>query len=465
MIPVAHARTRRDADRRAPEEGAVYVDRAAAAISHVIRTRHRPGSRVALFCGKGNNGADGIAAAFHLNRAGFACHVVVLAEPGELGRHFLSRLPRSVEISTHAPATADVVVDAVLGSGNTGEPRSWAATGIKQVRSMDADVVSVDVPSGFTSDWAVPSAEAVRPHATVCFGAVSSDLAVSTDGGDVWFADIGIEVPEPDAVILETPDIFAPRRTPAHHKYAGGFVGVIAGSQTMPGSAALVCDGAVAAGATYVGIDTEVFSTVVSRHPQVVARDDIESDSRVAAIVFGPGLGRSEDTVERLRRILNSAAPVVIDGDGLWALSKVGPGVLKSREAATVLTPHSGELQVLTDATGIGAAEQLCSETGSVVHMKGFRAVTFAPGFPPIVNLTNTPELSSAGTGDVLSGVIAALLASGLPAQHATATGAWLHGRAGQRFGRVAPADRLGDAVSQSWPGPVKRLPAVRRIV
>jgi hydroxyethylthiazole kinase-like uncharacterized protein yjeF len=431
VIPVLTPDEVRAVDAAAPEAVDVLIARAGAAVAGeaVDLLGGAYGRRIVVVAGKGNNGADGRAAARLLRRRGAQVEVVDAAEaPAEL-------------------APADLVIDAAYGTGFRG---TWDPP------DTGDPVLAVDIPSGvdaLTGEAGDGTWEAVR---TVTFQAVKPGHLFGRGAelvGEIVVADIGLDVSRAGAWLLEDDDIVLPERRRQAHKWQTA-VWVVAGSPGMTGAAHLATRAAQRAGAGYVrlsvpggepgeGAPTEAVS--VPLPPSGWVDDVLAGLDRFKALLAGPGLGRgSDDDVRRL--VAAVTVPMVVDGDGLTALGRnprLGP--------TTVLTPHDGEYERLTGskppADRLAAARSLAAATGSVVLLKGSTTVVAEPDGRVLVTAVADARLATAGTGDVLSGIIAALLACGVAPLEAAAWGAHLHGLAAQ----AGPARGLvaGDLVDR----------------
>jgi hydroxyethylthiazole kinase-like uncharacterized protein yjeF len=386
------------------------------------------GRRVVVVAGRGSNGADGRVAAALLEQRGARTTVVDAA-----------RAPDELD-------PCDLVIDAAFGTGFRG---SYLAP----EPPPGAKVLAVDVPSGVSADIGTACAGAVRADATVTFAALKPGLLFG-DGpglaGDVEVADIGIDIGEPACHLVEDADVTAwlPPRQRNDHKWRSA-VFVAAGSPGMVGAALLCTSAAMRAGAGMVRLgvpgvdpyDLPVSEAVVRLLPggdfSGALLDDI---ARCRALVIGPGLGTSPGTVTAVRRlVVDAALPLVIDADGLNALGTVedAANIFARRRTPAVLTPHEGEYARLLGARPghdrIGAALDLAERLRSVVLLKGSTTVVATPAGKVLIAAAGSSRLATAGTGDVLAGVIAAFLARGLDALHAAALAAHVHGRASQR--------------------------------
>ena len=432
MIPVVTPQRMRAIDAAAPEPVAVLIERAGAAVARsALRLLGGGyGRRVAVIAGPGNNGADGRVAADRLRRRGVS---VVVFDASECPEHL---------------SGFDLVIDAAFGTGFHG---SWQAPAVGA-----AKVLAVDVPTGLDGLTGAAAPGTLRADVTVTFAAAKPGHVLG-DGPDVVgaleIADIGLQIGEPAITIVEGVDVFGwiPARPRTAHKWRDA-VRVVAGSPGMTGAAYLVAAAAQRVGAGMVtlsspGIDGVAPLEVVSRRvPAFDWADEVLADlHRHHALVIGPGLGREEYTVPSIvRAVMESVVPVVIDGDGLFAMSWNDEGTaafLHERQAPTVLTPHDGEYGLLTGSRPgpdrIAATEQLAQMCECVVLLKGSTTVVAAPGGPTRLVTNGDERLATAGTGDVLAGIIGALLAKGVAPAEAAAGGAWIHAEAAKLTGRT----------------------------
>ncbi len=443
MIPVVTPDEMRAIDAAAPVPVSVLVDRAGAAVARgALRLLGGAyGRTVIVVAGPGNNGADGRVAADRLRERGVSVRVL------DAG-HVPDVLP-----------PVDLVIDAAFGTGFRG---TWRPPDVG-----DAKVLAVDVPTGLDALTGAVADVALRADATVTFAAARPGHVLG-DGpdvvGELTIADIGLPVDAPTIGIVTGDDVadWVPRRQRTAHKWADA-VRIVAGSRGMTGAAHLAAAAAQRCGAGMValsspGIDAESPTETVDRriHPFDWADDVLADLHRFHALVIGPGLGREDYTVPSIvRSVMESVVPVVVDGDGLFALSwndEGNPGFLRERDLATVLTPHDGEYQLLTGdhpgADRIAAAHHLVEVSGGVVLLKGPTTVVAAPDGPTMLVANGDERLATAGTGDVLAGIVGALLARGVPPARAAAAGAFVHAEAARAAGRVGlVAGDLVDAI------------------
>jgi ADP-dependent NAD(P)H-hydrate dehydratase / NAD(P)H-hydrate epimerase len=421
------------------------VQRAGTAVAHAalrLLGGGGYGRRVVVVAGKGSNGADGRVAASVLARRG--ARVTVVEAEG-------------------APAVlpaCDLVVDGAYGTGFRG-------TYVAPEAPAGAAVLAIDIPSGVDADTgAAPGGSAVRADRTVTFAALKPGLlqgAGAACSGPVEVADIGIDFPTPQALAMEDADIDAllPARPRETNKWTNA-VGVAAGSPGMEGAAVLSTRGAMAAGAGMIRLGSPghhpettwpVEAVRMSLPEEGWAGAFLEATAKCKAVVIGPGLGTGPEVGEEIRAVIAALeVPLVIDADALTALGDTGSArqLLDKRSAPSVLTPHDGEYARLAGAAPgpdrLAAARALAAATGAVVLVKGSLTAVADPGGAdviPDVLLSDAggPALATAGSGDVLSGIIGAFLARGVPALQAAALAAHVHGRAadrGRRAGLVA---------------------------
>jgi len=405
---------------RAAEEGRdvpALMERAGAAVAQEVLGRFPDARRVAVVCGAGSNGGDGRIAARILREEGLDA------------------------VETTAVEQADVIVDALFGTGFSGEPRPDAAAAIDRINAAGAPVVSVDVPSGVDASTGEVAARAVHADVTVTFHGRKLGLAVAPGlfhAGEVVVADIGLDPAETHAGLV-TAEVLAlvPRRRPEDNKYSAGSVLVAGGAPGLTGAACLAAEAALRADAGYVAVavpdaSLAVVETRLLEPVKLTWEHALEAAAKARSLAIGPGLGRGAEAA-RLRDALLAAGDhaLVLDADALHDLEPGGWG------ARAVLTPHAGELARLLgeDSAWVGAhrleAAQRCAERfGAVCLLKGADTIVAAPGEGPLVCLAEAPGLATAGTGDVLTGVVAAFLAKGLAPRVAAAAAATAHGLA-----------------------------------
>jgi NAD(P)H-hydrate epimerase len=466
MLPVLTPEEMGAADARTIAAGTpveTLMERAGHAVAWAVRTRLRGlyGRRAVVVCGKGNNGGDGVIAARVLRQWG--------ARVDEF--HLARGVPRA-EFS-RALQRADVLVDAMYGTGFRGALEGDAELVANASRSFPGTVIAVDIPSGVNGLTGEVARElAVRADETVCFAAYKPGLLFEPGrsfAGRVRVADIGIAVDDlARAWVTDEADLasWLAARAPDAHKWRSGCF-VVGGSSGMTGAPSLVSHAAMRAGAGIVwcgvpGADaaarmsgSEVIAKALPSTPDgaladAAAKDVLDSLERFRALAIGPGLGRSPITGAAVRRIVAAArVPVVIDADAIHAVGD-DPALLRIRAAPTILTPHAGEYASLRGAPPgpdrLAAARSLAADTGAIVLLKGPGTVVAQPDGEAWICPIGGPWLATAGTGDVLTGLIAGLLAQGMAPVHAAAAGAFVHGRAADVAGHTGLM--AGDLVS-----------------
>jgi NAD(P)H-hydrate epimerase len=408
------------AEMRSAEEGhdvGGLMERAGAAVAREVLLRYPDARRIAVVCGGGANGGDGRIAARILREEG--CDAV----------------------ETTAVEQADVIVDALFGTGFHGEPRAEAAAAIRRINAAGAPVVSVDVPSGVDASTGEIAGEAVRAALTVTFHGVKAGLAIAPGlfhTGEVAIAEIGLERAETE-LRLVTPAILAivPRRRPQDNKYTAGAVLIAGGSRGMTGAVCLAAEAAFRADAGYVAVAVPESSLPVVEalllEPVKLTWDAaVAAAEKAGALAIGPGLGREPEALGLRDELLAAGEqPLVLDADALYELE---PGDWGER---AVLTPHAGELARLlgeesewVNAHRLEAARRGAERFGAVCLLKGADTIVAAPGQGALVCVTDAPGLATAGTGDVLTGILAAFLAKGVEPRLAAAAAATAHGLA-----------------------------------
>lgn len=430
MLPVVRIAEMQAVDAEAPEPVDVLVDRAGAAVARAALDLlgGAYGRRAVVVAGPGNNGADGRVAAARLARRGVRTTVFDVADAPPV-------LPE-----------ADLVVDAAFG---TGISRAYDAPD-----PGAALVLAVDIPSGIHGDTGRAVGRPMRADLTVTFAGLKPGLLLG-DGpahtGAVRIADIGLDVSRATIHLVDDASAAArwPRRGTGAHKWHQAVL-VVAGSPGMTGAGSMAAEAAQRAGAGMVRLvspgvghapDAPREAVTVLVEETGWADAVVDDPGKVHAAAVGPGLGTSMATRHQIRTLLTGLdVPVVVDGDGLTALGADAASVLVHRRAPTVLTPHDGEFARLAGAPPgddrIADVRALAQATGAVVLLKGPTTVVAGPDGGVRLVRSGDQRLATAGTGDVLTGIVAALLAGGLDPLDAAAVGAHVHGLAG----RTAPA-------------------------
>jgi NAD(P)H-hydrate epimerase len=512
--PVFTAEEMRRVDERAIRElgipGATLMERAGKAAADVVvaelaaRRRVR-GARVLVVCGKGGNGGDGFVAARYLRRRGVRCDVALISALADVrgeasvklaalqkagGRVSVIREARQL-----APLVqrADVIVDALLGTGARGRPSGNVAETVAMLNAAGRPVIALDIPSGLSADADLLETPAIRADVTVTFAGLKRALVMPPGrdlAGRIVVADIGIPAAELTrglaTFVLESDDVRAlvPPRARTAHKGTYGHLLVIAGSLGKTGAAALAANGALRAG---VGLVT--VATAASQQPivaglvleamtapldegmpgEVGARAwDVVSTLLATreAIAIGPGLGLSDEAQAMARRVIAEAPrPVVADADALTALCG-DLDLLRQAAGPRCLTPHPGELARMLGTTvsdvqrdRIEATRAFAATYRVHVVLKGAISVIASPDGRVVLNPTGNPGMASGGTGDVLTGMVGAFLARGLAPGDALGAAVYLHGLAGDiAAGRVGEESLIARDVIAALPDAFKRL-------
>jgi ADP-dependent NAD(P)H-hydrate dehydratase / NAD(P)H-hydrate epimerase len=446
--------------------GLELMERAGRGLADMV-TAMAPDGPVAVVCGKGNDGGDGYVAARLLREAGLQVRALAVAPIDELRGDARANAERVEGIEAFEAARLDgcaVAIDALLGTGFSGTPHGAVADAIAALNAPGLPVVAADVPSGVDAASGVIEGEAVRAAATATFAAAKPGLWIDpgkAHSGDVRVIDIGIPpgapVEEPDVGLMDDDRLLSllPSRAAGWTKFTSGHVLVAGGSRGLTGAPSLSAEAAQRAGAGYVtacvpaSLETIFELRLLEAMTRGLPDEDgahtaagvdavLELAARGGALVVGPGIGRSNGAFAFARGLVTRAeVAVVLDADGLNAHAG-DLGALAGRRAPTVLTPHEGELARLLDidsdavkARRLEHVRAAAAQSQAIVLLKGDDTLVAEPGGLVAVSPGATGALATAGTGDVLSGVIAAVLARGLDPFSATCAAARLHARAG----------------------------------
>jgi ADP-dependent NAD(P)H-hydrate dehydratase / NAD(P)H-hydrate epimerase len=408
----------------------------------VCAAEFRP-HRVLLLVGAGNNGGDALWAGAFLRRRGIAVDAILLA-PDRAHPEGLAAYRRAGGRIVDAPTKADVVIDGIVGISGKGALRPAAA---EVVAGVSAPIIAVDLPSGVDPDTGAEDGPCVTATVTVTFGGRKPVHALSPRCGTVRVLDIGLAeaLGDPDYTVIEQQDVAKawPIPGPADDKYTQGVTGIAAGSATYPGAAVLSCSGAVLATSGMVRYAGTAAEIVGQRWPEVVATGSVEDAGRVQAWVVGPGIGTGAAGRELLSRILDVGVPVCVDADGITLLGE-HPDLWDRRDPDTriVLTPHDREFARLAPLgkDRVASAKSLARRVNAVVLLKGYNTIVAAPDGRVLVNQSPSAWPATAGSGDVLSGIVGALLASGMDPWLAAGCGAYAHSHAATLAASGAPA-------------------------
>ncbi|MGZ2411321.1 ADP-dependent NAD(P)H-hydrate dehydratase / NAD(P)H-hydrate epimerase [Sphingomonas sp. F9_3S_D5_B_2] len=444
--PILSAEVMRAAEDAAIAAGSTVeqlMERAGAALAEAAYRYVGPRETLIL-CGPGNNGGDGYVAARHLAELGVEVRVAALAEPRtDAAKWAREQWSGQVEPLSNETASAPLLIDALFGTGLKRGLQENAFLAFQHLCDRAVVRVACDVPSGVETDSGAELGRVPRFDLTVTFGALKPAhllFPAMTKCGRVALADIGV------AAEAAWHEIYAPelpRLDPGAHKYTRGLVHALAG--TMPGAIALSASAAARSGAGYVRVST---SKPIQGLPDAVVQMDTApvNDERIGCLLVGPGLG---DIPQVLTLALTSRAPKVIDADGITHLGE--PERLKGQDA--IITPHEGEFRTLFGQLPGSKPERALAAarvSGAVVVYKGPDTLVASPDGRLAFAPPAPAWLASAGTGDVLAGVIAAIRARGLPAFEAACAGVWLHGRAAEIAGPAMIADDLVQAIPRA---------------
>ncbi|HVV14248.1 NAD(P)H-hydrate dehydratase [Amycolatopsis sp.] len=422
--------------------------------------------RVVLLVGAGNNGGDALWAGAFLRKRG-AGVTAVLLNPERAHAEGLAALRRAGgRVASDAPRAlenADLVIDGIVGLSARGPLRDNAA---ELLPYISAPVLAVDLPSGVDPDNGTVPGAAITATRTVTFGARKPVHVLNPAAcGDVVLVDIGLapELGEPDLRLLDGVDVGVawPVPGPQDNKYSQGVVGIAAGSATYPGAAVLATGSAVLATSGMVRYAGPAADLVRSRWPEVVATGSVTDAGRVQAWVVGPGIGTGHEGRRVLGHVLAEGVPVCADADATTLMAHY-PDVLDARDPGTplVLTPHAGEFERLTgSAPGddrVRAVREAARKYDAVVLLKGNTTLIAAPDGRVLANVARGSWLATAGSGDVLSGLVGALLASGLDPWLAAGAAAYVHSLAADLAARGVPVSASG--VQAAVPEAIRKL-------
>lgn len=481
----------------------VLMERAGEGIVRHLEERYGPvrGKTITILCGKGNNGGDGLVVARLLHRRRARIHVVLLTPIADLSRDASTMYRRLVRVTGRAViarflsaeqtqpllASSDILIDAILGTGLSSVVTGAYREAIDLVNSTGKPVVSIDIPSGLHADTGAILGRAIRAAMTIACGLPKLGLYVDAgidQAGTIRVVDIGIPSAYVDAIesrtlLLTSDSAFQalPDRAPSSHKGTFGHAGIVAGSVGKTGAAALAARAALRVGAGLVTVATpssvndvleaKLLEAMTMPLPETKARTLARSglDRVVAflqsrtAVAVGPGLSTHPETVELVQSLMKHLdRPSVLDADALNALAGRA-SLLTECKTPPILTPHPGEMARLeVDATTqtvnadrIGTARRFARERGVFVVLKGARTVIARPDGLVAICPTGNPGMATAGTGDVLTGMIVGLLAQRVSAWEAVCAATYFHGLAGdlaaQQLGQ--PGMLAGDLIAQ----------------
>jgi NAD(P)H-hydrate epimerase len=460
---------------------------------------------VLVVAGKGNNGGDGFVAARRLHQAGERVRAVLLARRTDLSgdaaracNDFAAAGGVIIQVTDAAALAAamgaeqvDVIVDAIFGTGLNAEVGGLARHAIEVINATKAMVIAVDIASGVNSDTGGVMGVAVHATVTITFGFAKyghvsypgAELCGCLEIAEIGFAPQAIDDIAPRGRYLERTDVLALLRPRADNTHKGtyGHPLIIAGSRGKSGAASLVAHGALRTGAGLVtaAIPESVAPIVAARQAELMTEPMPDRDGHFdgrgsierleelvagkTALIAGPGMGASDDTgqiVEWLVRSARPECPLLLDADALNVLAPIRQEILRAARGPVVLTPHPGEMARLlavstrdVNADRIVSARKLVEATGAGVLLKGARSVIVTPEREVFINSSGNPGMGTPGMGDVLSGIIGALLGQGMSAADALKLGVFMHGNAADRLAaRIGPAGYLAGELADELP-------------
>lgn len=480
MLELLTAEEMGEADRLTAERGVAGYDlmqNAGDAVADEVSSRYPQAESVSILCGPGNNGGDGFVAALALQQRGYRVRIGLLGSleklPGDAAAH-AKRMDGEVEaLSPDLLDDADVVIDAIFGAGLARPIEGEIANLIETLNESGVPVIAVDVPSGIDGTTGAVRGVAVEAEATVTFFRLKLGhllLPGRLYCGEITLADIGILESVLDDI---APKAFAnepglwlgefPWPEAGGHKYSRGHAVVVSGPADATGAARLAARGALRVGAGLVTVASpeEALAinaaqlTAIMVRPVDGAKDlsELLSDTRKNSVVLGPGLGVGKSACKMVQAALASPAAVVIDADGLTSFADAPEKLfdaVKARQSPTVFTPHMGEFARLfpdlapkeghEPASKLESARAAAEASGAIIALKGFDTVVATPDGRASINANSSPWLATAGTGDVLAGMIGGLLAQemldeAMPPFEAVSAAVWLHGEAARAFG------------------------------
>lgn len=460
-----------DADRRtiaAGTPGMTLMERAGRAVADAVSSRHPRGTRVAVVCGPGNNGGDGFVAARILRERGYRVRLALLGprdalrgDAAEASRAW----PGDIESVRAVIADAEVIVDALFGAGLARDLEGEAKAAVEAIVARGAATIAVDLPSGIDGETGKVRGSAVQATVTVTFcrrkpGHLllpGRDYCGSVTVADIGISDATIEAVKP-ANFANQPELWRdkfPRPARHGHKYDRGHVVVVSGPMHATGATRLAARAALRSGAGLVTIAApkpslgvlaaSVMAVMVREANGASGLTKLLADARMNVVVLGPGQGVGKPTRDTVVAAAKAKRALVIDADAISSFAGAAEALAKAiRPAATaVVTPHEGEFarlfgpksKVLQGDSKIERARAAAKALGAVVLLKGADTVVVSPDGRASLGTNAPPWLATAGSGDVLSGIVGGLLAQGMPAFEAASAAVWLHGEAGNVAG------------------------------
>lgn len=459
--------------------------------------------KISIFAGKGNNGGDGYVIARHLHNQGAKVRVFLFASQGTIVGDALINLEIIINMGIDVIEVlqdsdwdkvkitmnfTDCLVDALVGTGFTGELSGTMAQVVESINKTNKTVIAIDIPSGVNGDTGQVTGSAVRADHTITFSLPKQGLLLypgASYAGDVSVADIGIprkllrdETIKQNIITSNVIGQMVVKRNPNAHKGSCGKAVIIAGSKGLTGAATLTSKATVRAGAGLVTLGiaeslhdimevklTEVMTKSLAEVAagvlgQGAVHDIQEMSTHSDVVAMGPGMGRHTDTMTTIRQLIKTIEkPLVLDADALYALINYTE-LLPEVKAVPILTPHAGEMARLVGLTieeleqdRVYITRQSAIDWGSIVILKGARTLVAFPDGEVYININGNAGMATGGTGDVLTGVIAAFIAQGLSSHEAALVGVYIHGLAGDI---VAKGGMIGMTASDV----IRALPA-----
>ena len=489
MLELLTAAEMSRAEQLAAEAGTstlTMMENAGRAVAEEAVRRYPRGSRVIVLCGPGNNGGDGFVCARYLRERGYQVRLALLGRPDDLRRdpkEMARRWDEAIEpLSLPCLEGAQIVIDAIYGTGLRDDVSGVPAQIIEAVTARAMPVIAVDVPSGIDATAGTLKGLAFKATATVTFFRRKTGHVLVPGRlhcGDVRVAEIGI----PAAVLGEiAPQTFAndpdfwlryfPKLKTDTHKYERGHAIVVSGPMQSTGAARLAARAALRTGSGLVTVATSKAAFYINAAQltaiMVVPYDGSEglsrilSDPRIRAVLIGPGAGKDQGVKDLVRSVLASDAVAVLDAEGITAFQEAPAQLfdqIRMRPAPAIMTPHEGEFKkVFPELANIPSklerARRAAELSGAVIILKGPDTVVAAPDGLASVNENAPAWLATAGSGDVLAGLVTGLLAQGMAAFDAAAAAVWMHGELASSFGPGMIADDMADLL----PGVLQRL-------
>jgi ADP-dependent NAD(P)H-hydrate dehydratase / NAD(P)H-hydrate epimerase len=459
--------------------GSTLMQRAGEAVAREIECRFSP-RPVTILCGPGNNGGDGFVVARELAESGWPVRVALYGKVQELrgdARFHAQRWTGDVELLTpKAVEGAALVVDALFGSGFSRTLDSQVIDTLAFATQGRIPIIAVDLPSGVLGDSG-ETRGAARALCSITFARKKPGHVLLPGRnlcGEVVIADIGIPAAVLDALPIDTWENDAtlwleklPRLNPSDNKYGRGHA-LLYGGYPVTGAARMAARAAarIGAGLTTVAVPEQALAIYASALTSIMVQPLIEpgdfqrllSDARYTAFLIGPGAGVNETTRARALDLLQTTKPVLLDADAISVFAPQADALFQAIRGPCVITPHEGEFKRIFDAAGdkLWRARAAAKRSGAIVVLKGSDTVIAAPDGRAIINSNAPPTLATAGSGDVLGGLILGLLAQGMDAFFAAAAGVWMHGAAAAEFGPGLLAEDLPDLI----PAVLRRLAA-----